>query len=111
MDATKPYEFMGFGTMDATKPNAFIGPDSESVRSRPRHGDTKTAVFVSSCPAEDDTKTAVFVSSSAGHGDRKPRLTDPHTCVLLTGAGLGPKIFYPHPYPYPFPYRDPYPCP
>jgi hypothetical protein len=25
MDATKPYEFIGFGTMDATKPYEFIG--------------------------------------------------------------------------------------
>ncbi len=25
MDATKPYEFIGFGAMDATKPYEFIG--------------------------------------------------------------------------------------
>ncbi len=25
MDATKPYEFIGFGAMDATKPYKFIG--------------------------------------------------------------------------------------
>ena len=50
-----------------------------------------------------------FVWNLSGLGQANPRLTDPNKCVLLTGAGLGPKILYPHPYPYP--YRDPYPCP
>ncbi len=32
MDATKPYEFIGFGAMDATKPYEFIGFGAVSVR-------------------------------------------------------------------------------
>ena len=34
MDATKPYEFIGFGDMDATKPYKFIGFEAISFQIR-----------------------------------------------------------------------------
>ncbi len=37
MDATKPYEFIGFGAMDATKPYEFIGCGADfGAGSRPK---------------------------------------------------------------------------